>query len=138
LAGDVVWFKGAVLKDKYYPGGFTNLTTASGSPFNRPAAGQNVLNLGNGAILLDGGNLSQSITNLLSIGPNNKVNDVSAHKLHLTLTPSSGLLKGSLVNPENSKETISFSGVVLQDQNAGYGFFLGTNLSGRVFLGPTP
>ena len=33
---------------------------------------------------------------------------------------------------------ISFTGVVLQKLNAGYGYFLSGNQSGRVYLGPAP
>jgi hypothetical protein len=40
-----------------------------------------------------------------------------------------------VVNPV-TQLTIPFSGVILQKQNFGSGYFPGTNQSGKVFFGP--
>jgi hypothetical protein len=37
-----------------------------------------------------------------------------------------------------ARQTNQFKGVLLQEQNRGDGYFLGTNQSGRVLLGPAP
>jgi len=55
--------------------------------------------------------------------------------LKMTVSTSSGSFKGSVIDPASGK-SISFTGVVLQKQNFGGGFFTGTNQIGRVFLGP--
>jgi hypothetical protein len=55
----------------------------------------------------------------------------------LTVRTSSGLFHGSVINPETGKP-ITVNGIVLQNQNFGAGFFLGTNQSGSVLLSPAP
>ena len=59
----------------------------------------------------------------------------STNKTSLTFTLPTGLFKGSVTNA--NPKTISFNGVVLQKQNLGCGYFLGTNQSGRVQLRPS-
>jgi hypothetical protein len=53
----------------------------------------------------------------------------------VTFTPATGLFTGSLPNPDAPSRTIPFNGVVLQNQTNGWGYFLGTNQSGQVYLG---
>jgi hypothetical protein len=57
----------------------------------------------------------------------------TTNKLTLSFTQSSGLFKGNLRTADHPK-SISFSGVVLQNQTNGSGYFLGTNQSGRIVL----
>jgi len=53
----------------------------------------------------------------------------------VTVTTSTGLFKGTVINPADGKP-VSFNGVLLQKQNFGGGFFTGFNQTGRVFIGP--
>jgi len=92
-----------------------------------------VLNFTTGRVWLANGNLSQSFTNQIVLGNNNKVTDTN--KLSLSIMTKSGLFKGSALSPDTGKP-ISFSGVVLEKQGFGSGFFLGTNQAGRVYFGP--
>jgi len=94
-----------------------------------------VLNFTNGQVVFEGGNLSQTITNEILLAGNNRVTNQSNNKLTLTITTSSGLFRGSVVEPVTSK-SIAFNGAVLQKQNIGNGVFLGTNQTGRVLVGP--
>jgi hypothetical protein len=119
---------------KFYPAGFTNETETVGSLFQF-TNGVSVLNLPAGELWLGNGNLAQSFTNQFTLGNNSKV--ISSSKLSLTILTSSGLFKGSVVNPATEK-TIPISGAVLQKQSIGAGYFLGTNEIGGVFLGPVP
>ena len=89
-------------------------------------AGQVALNLGGGLL---------NLTNQITLGSNNRVTNLSGNKLSLTLTLSTGVFKGSVVNPATA-QTIPFSGVVLQKRNGGYGFFLSASQSGQVYFGP--
>ncbi len=57
----------------------------------------------------------------------------NTNKLALTLTSSSGLLGGSFVHPDTLKKS-TLKGVVLQKQQIGGGYFLGTNQSGTLSL----
>jgi hypothetical protein len=52
-------------------------------------------------------------------------------------TTSTGLFKGSVINPATLKP-IPFKGVVLQKQNSVSGYFLQTGKSGPVRLMPVP
>ena len=57
--------------------------------------------------------------------------------MSLTISTSTGRFTGSVVNPATKKQ-IPIYGAVLQKQSIGAGYFLGTNESGEVFLGPIP
>jgi hypothetical protein len=139
LSGEVSWIKPPMATAKYYPAGFTLGMTASGSRYTNSAPGTNILNMTDGMLVLSGGNLPQSITNLISLLINNKVTNSSINKLTLTFTPTTGLFKGTVVNPAAlTSKPISFSGVALQKQNVACGFSLGTNQTARVFVEPLP
>jgi len=120
-----------------YPGGFTNLVTAFASPYHKPAAGARVLDWsgGVGQLSISGGGLSQSWTNDIRLELNNRVTNLSGPKLTLTITPSSGLFRGTFVDPDSHKSE-PFQGVLLQDINIGVGYFLGPDQSGEIRLGP--
>jgi hypothetical protein len=136
LSGDVRWIKPAMTA-KYYSAGFTFGTTAFGSGYTNTAPGTNILSMTDATVVLSGGNLSQNITNLVSLLANNKITNTSPNKLTLTFTPTTGLFKGTVVDPATLK-TIPYNGVVLQKQNVASGFSLGTNQTARALLSPTP
>ena len=130
LSGSVNWIKLALSSAKLYPAGFTNWFDAVGSVYGF-TNGVRVLSLTNGVATFEGGNLSQSITNQFWLGTNNLV--TGSNKLSLKITTTSGLFQGGFINPATGKSN-SFSGALLQKQNAGYGYFLGTNQTGSVTL----
>ncbi|SPE53234.1 hypothetical protein SBV1_170010 [Verrucomicrobia bacterium] len=137
LSGQVTWIKPAA-NGKYYPAGFTLETPAQASRYVPPARGTNVLTFGVGEVLLSGAGLSHNIYDVFQLEPNDKViNLTTNNKLTLVFNGSSGSFSGSIGNPNAPRsKLISFGGTVFQDQDSGYGFFLGTNQSGQVFLGP--
>jgi len=55
----------------------------------------------------------------------------------MTITTKNGTFKGSVVDP-NSGKPVAFTGVLLQKENFGGGFFLGTSESGNVIFGTEP
>jgi hypothetical protein len=132
LDGTITWIKLPQPAAKFYPNGFTSPSVALASRYlftsNVP-----ILNFHTGVVWFANGNLSGSFTNQAVLGINNKV--ISTNKLTLAITTGSGLFKGSAQNPDTGK-SISFSGVVLEKQGFGGGFFLGTNQTGRVYFGP--
>jgi len=132
MDGLVTWFKLPQANSKFYPGGFTNNqpnVVASRYQFTNNVP---VLNFSTGQVWLANGNLSQSFTNTIVLGTNNKV--TGTNKLSFTITTASGAFKGSAISPDTGKP-IPFSGVILEKQGFGGGFFLGTNQAGRVFFG---
>jgi len=137
ISGQTGWFKLPQATAKLYPGGFTNGAGAIGSVYQY-TNGFPVLGFTEGQLSLTNGNLPQSITNQIALGPDMRATDQSATNQSadkLTFKTSSGLFKGSVMNPETGKP-IAINGVVLQNQNFGAGFFLGTTESGSVLLSP--
>jgi hypothetical protein len=135
LVGDVTWTKPAVPRAKYYEPGFKVRTSAMGTIYSAPPKGVPIMNLSTGMLTLDGGNLTQSISDPIAIGANSRVTDLGGNKLSLTFSLDTGLLRGRITDPATSK-TKSFGGVVLQKQNSAVGCFLGTTESGWVKLTP--
>ncbi len=131
LSGTLQWFKPAMPRTPLYPAGFTNQLEAAGSAYSL-GAGARVLNLTNGYVLLENGNLPQSISNQFVLGANNKV--TGGDKLILTFTTANGLFQGSVTNAAG--KPIPISGAVLQKQNAGFGLFLNGGQSGGAHLAP--
>ena len=140
LEGDVSWLKPAQ-SGKYFAGGFATVLPLVGAKYTAPAA--QVLNLSNSAanarVIFGAGNLTSVLTNLVTVAANNKVTPVSggAAKLMLTITPKAGLFSGSFVHPVTSK-AVKFSGELLESQEFGLGYFLGTDASGFVTFEPAP
>ena len=125
------WFRLPQTSTKLYPAGFSfnHWLDAAGSVYTF-SNGVPLLNWTNGVLELEGGNLSQNLTNEAVLATNKLT---GPNSLKLTITNASGLFQGSLVNPATGK-AISLNGVVLQKLNEGYGNFLGTNQSGSLFL----
>ena len=131
VSGLFTWFKQTNVA-KYYSGAFTNESIIAGSRFVPPTTNA-ILNLSNALVTFTGGNLAADFTNTIAIDTKSKVINQSSNKLSLTFSKSSGTFSGSVTPPTGGK-AIAFKGAVLQKQTNGAGFFLGTNLSGRVTL----
>jgi hypothetical protein len=98
-----------------------------------------VLGFTEGQLSLTNGDLAQSITNQIVLGADNQATEQGASNQSadkLTFKTTSGLFKGSVLNPETGKP-IAVNGIVLQNQNFGAGYFLGTTETGSVLLSPT-
>jgi hypothetical protein len=134
LSGLMNWFKRTQVA-KYYPGGFTNESMIVGSRFIPPAGTNRVLELTTAVVAFTNGNLSADFTNAIAIDAKGKVINESTNKLTLSASKSSGTFSGSATPPTGGK-AVSFKGALLQKQTNGFGFFLGTNASGRVSIGP--
>jgi hypothetical protein len=134
LSGSAKWTKLPLSTSKYYPAGFTNSVNVIGSIY-RFTNGVPVLNFVNGLVALGGGNLAGGVTNGVSLDSASKITNLSSNALTMSVTTSSGLLKGTMTVP-GSQSKVTFNGVVLQKRNRGHGYFLGTNQSGWVYFGP--
>lgn len=131
LSGYGAWIKAPQSGGKFYPAGFTlGPIAALGSRYSF-TKGVPLVNWNNGQIVLAHGNLLDSITNNLSIDLNSKI--TGTNKLVLSFTTATGLFHGSVLNPDTGKP-ITINGALLQKQDAGYGYFLGTDQTGSVTL----
>jgi hypothetical protein len=137
LEGHLIWVKPPTIAAKTYPRGFTNEIPAMGAVYHAPTAGTRVLSMSQGALILNGGSLQEPITNAITLGLNNRVTTPSGSKLTVNITPSTGLFKGSFLNPETRK-TMPFQGMILRKSSVGVGYFLDAGLSGEVYLSPAP
>jgi hypothetical protein len=137
LSGPFVWLKAAGASSKSYAPGFTNAVEAAGVPFHAPSVGTRILNWtgGSGDLVLSGGGLTGQSTSAFRLELNNKVTNLSNRKLSLTINPSSGLFKGSVINPSTGKP-MPFQGAFFEDWNFGLGYFLNPTQSGQVLLAP--
>jgi hypothetical protein len=141
INGQLSWTKLQQPSTRYYPGGFAFQPDAIGSKFTPPSTGTAALSFGAGIVALTDGNLVLSITNQITLGTNNRVSNAGGTKVMLSLVPSTGLVTGTVIDPTTGG-SIVVRGAILQKQNLGYGFFLGTspgwgmNRSGWFYFGP--
>ena len=131
LTGLLSWIKPTLPLTRYYPGGFTNETGLMGALYVAPATTNRVVIITNAVVVLAGGNLSQPFTNNVVLGVDNKVTNMSSNSLVLTIALPTGLFTGTATEPGTGR-SILLRGALLQKQNLGCGFFLGTNQSGRL------
>ena len=127
------WTRPAQVKGPY-SGGFTNTFTPLGSPYPLPVAGR-ILPFTDGRVILEGADLSGSVTNGIRLEIDNKITNLSSNALKISITAPKGLFKGTVTRPEGGKP-IPVQGALLPRQNLGGGFLPGTNSTGAVYLGP--
>ena len=135
VGGNVYWNNLPQPASKVYPAGFnfTNSIETSGSHYNF-RIGTAPLNLTNGVVIVYGRQtFHPAVTNQFSLSAANKV--TSSDKLNVAITITSGLFKGTAFNPATGT-SIPISGVLLQNQTNGFGFFINDNESGSVYFGP--
>jgi hypothetical protein len=138
FAGEANWFRVGA-DGKLYPGGFTNALAIVGSSYKAGTSKIPVLDATNLVLTLSGGGLGGAIlTNALTLYDTGvfKTNSGNISKLTLSVAPGTGVISGSLLDPQ-TRLTVTIKGIVLQqpDSNA-FGFFLGTNATGSFFLTP--
>lgn len=134
IAGLLSWIRLGQPGSKYWPAGFTNEITATGSSYAAPGLTNQVLQLTQYDLTFIGGNLAAPVTNAITLDAHNKIVVQDANELSLTITLKSGLFSGKVLDPVTGQR-LSFRGAVLQKQDGGAGFLLGTNRSARVVFG---
>jgi hypothetical protein len=138
FAGTLTWSKPALATSKFYPDGFATQPPIIGSRYQSPTNNTDrLLDLGAGAVQFTAGNLAESFEHSIELGDDNKVSTPGPNKLILTIVQPTGLFKGTVVAPGTSR-SVPFKGALFQKGNYGGGFFLGTDQSGRVWLGDPP
>jgi hypothetical protein len=131
LQGQAIWIKPAGVDPQFYSAGFTLGTWVIGSRYTPPP------NMSNGLAIFSGGNLTESITNIFQLNRNFRLVNQTPNDLSLRINKSTGIFKGSFFN-QDLGEDVPFAGVLLEKAGVGTGFFLGTDQSGEVRLGPAP
>src|SRR5208282_786863 len=125
LAGTLSWVK-AAMTSKTYSAGFINQSIAAiGSSYS--AATMPLITLSNGVASFAGGNpgvsFSDSETNSTKAGQYDRLGNASSNRLTLSITAATGVFSGTATVP-GTKQSFPFHGVLLQNTNAGFGYFL--------------
>ena len=138
LEATVDWFRPASLRARYYPSGFTNNVTLIGGKYVSPSEG-GPSPAGDRQITLGWGNLVSNIVQAVSVDAHGNVTvwPPNTQNLRMQLQLSTGLFSGFFIHPL-LETPISFRGAVLQSDNSGAGYFLGTDDSGFVVIEPVP
>jgi hypothetical protein len=140
LEGTVYWFKPVTPGHLYYPAGFTNTVDAIGSLYKRSGR---VLDLAtskcNASVTLGDGNLPVPFAQTVTVTVSNlvKTGQCGTTNLTMKIVSKDGSFSGTFTHPASNAKH-EFRGVVLQIQNFGTGWFLGTNQSGYVTFEAAP
>jgi hypothetical protein len=131
--GTFVWIKPAGVSATSYPLGFTNETKAVGSLYTEPNVAGKALNLSSASVRFTGGDLGAGFTNAVSVNAGSQVVNLSPNQMTFTIATPAGTFGGQIHEP-GTAALHNFSGVVLQKQDAAFGFMTGTTASSRVVL----
>jgi hypothetical protein len=131
FSGTLSWFKPPLATGRVYRNGFAVQQEISGSLFQRPLSGP-LLNFSQGTATFNEGNPGTPFEIGIALSPNNRVTPADS-RLRLTLSPSTGLFRGTVRLP-GATRSVSFTGALHQKGNYGAGCFLGTDQSGQVRL----
>jgi hypothetical protein len=141
LSGTFTWTKAPDTHDTYYPAGFSTQLPATGSLYVPPASGVKAMAEPSGSATagFGDGNLPQSLAVPVMVTPQDKVTMVTPGSPNVTLAinPISGTVKGTFVLPDGNI-TRGVRGVILQKQQAAFGYFLGIDQGGYFSLTPGP
>ena len=138
LEASANWFKPVTPLDHDYPGGFTTSLTLRGALFVSSKDGGPSI-AGSGTLTLGGGNLQSNLVKSVVIAATGSVtvSPADVDQLTLKINPTTGQFSGGFLNPAVGKTT-KLSGMLLQPDNSGAGFFQGSNQTGFVVLDPVP
>ncbi|HWD19931.1 MAG TPA: hypothetical protein VHB20_11700, partial [Verrucomicrobiae bacterium] len=127
----IAWFNEAGATT-LYSGGFTGQGTPMASLYDSTLS--DLLSFSSGTVILSGGNLTDTITNTVTISGNTVFVDPSAtNSLTLTIDRPTGEILGTFVYPPNHTNFID--SVILQNStNAARGYFLGTSEGGAFLM----
>jgi len=129
ISGQLSWFQSQPTA-KIYPSGFAYTAVVLGSSYTSDLQYFGLAN----SFLFGLTNGSLGITNQVTFGLPDVASDSGGDKL--TFRTATGVFKGTVKNPGGSP--IPVNGIVLQNQNVGAGYFLGSDDSGSVLLSPVP
>lgn len=137
IGGALTWVKPAIAP--FFTNGIAAELDIAGSRYIAPVGTNAILSWTNGLLSVANGNLATSLTNSVNLTTLGKFTGSSGSisNLALTVSTKAGSFSGSFRHPASGKTT-KYSGVLLQSENLGGGFFLGTNRGGVLQLNAAP
>lgn len=137
--GEVVWFRPPLVGRAFYMGGWASGITSSlrGSHYAPPAPGAVTPEPIAVNLLLAGGNLVTNLAAPASFDGKRVTlfQPLAVRGFAFSMNQANGLFSGTFIHPI-SQRPCAFQGVVLQNQNAAGGFFVGSTESGDFVLEP--
>ena len=129
ITGQLGWFKAAAPKARLYSAGFTNTPDVVGSTYkytnDAPALGFTTADL-----VVSGGDFGAGATNTIVLNDHTQATN-------FVFNPASGMFHTRVMDPETSKP-VMVSGIVVQNEVSGAGFFMTTNGTGSALLLQAP
>jgi Divergent InlB B-repeat domain/Fibronectin type III domain len=133
--GNLVWLKLTNSTARFYPAGFSYQHHVFGEIYLPPAGTNTVMNSSVAQVNFLGGYLPANFGNLIQFDAGNKIINLSSNKLSMVFSLPTGTFTGTVTDP-TLNQTWSFSGALMQRDNAAYGFLLGTNASSQTAMFP--
>jgi len=136
ITGDLNWIRPSLpLSAKLYTNGFNFETSAYGEVYRQPPTGTRVISMTDGFAFFQGPDVPPFANTVLLTTANKLTNTPpTSNPLSFSLTRSNGFFSGVIIS--DTARRIGYQGVFLQDSGEGFGFFLSTNTSGEVLIGP--
>jgi hypothetical protein len=142
LDGSFYWHKPERPTATRYRAAFSAENLLVGCRYAAPASGQRVISMsadaGNAVVSLAGGDLASGLTQSVTVTSANGVKAIApvARGFTAAIKSANGCFSGTFTDPA-ANVARRFEGIFLQKQNAGFGFFLGAELSGMVEFEPS-
>jgi hypothetical protein len=143
IDGQFHWERPAMPESAAFPNGFTTANMAVGAHYAPPRPGEPVVrvaaSINNARLELGDGGFSNPVGQPATLSPDNSliVNAPALSGLSVVIKSSTGQFHGGFIHPETGSPT-TFRGIVVQRENAGFGFFLANGSSGYATLEPAP
>jgi hypothetical protein len=135
LGGRVSWIKPPSVSAKTYTNGFAMESWMVGSRYV-PSVTNRVLTYSNSVVrMTDGGLQSSPLAYNIGLTPANRIVHTNGARFSMTLTTANGLFNG-VFTPPGTNVALPFRGALLQQRDAGSGFFLNKKVGGKVEVGP--
>jgi uncharacterized protein YkwD len=141
--GQFHWERPAMPASGVFPNGFTTANMAVGAHYTPPKHGVPVVRVAastnNARLELGDGGFSDPILQPATLASDNSVivTAPALSGLSVAIKSSTGQFRGSFIHPTTGTPT-AFRGVVVQGENAGFGFFIANGSSGYAILEPAP
>ncbi len=141
---NLTWYKPPQTTPQLYQNGFNISVNINGSVYAAPIHAYPLTlasGTGNAIVSLTDGVSGLNLENNVTLPPTPATASVfvsgSEDAIKITTDPATGVFTGKFTVP-GTKDSAPISGVYFQQNNAGYGFFTGTNESGAVEITPGP
>lgn len=133
INGTLHWLRPPGPLPKMYTNGFNFTSSTAGARYAPPTG--TIFDTNFAWVIFSEGNLDDPSANPVNLTAGGRVSNAGTNTLVLTVTPATGLFRGTVKLPEFARP-LRYSGAVLRGPDFGGGAFTGTNKIGRVLFGP--